>query len=1293
MKNKKNIIHTLGALLMTMCMIISLMPVTFLANKSVREIPEDAIFISSPEDLLKLAENCKVNTWSVDKTIVLNSDIDVSEYDFTGIPTFGGIFVGNGFTIKGFELNDDGSVVGFFRYLQKTAIVEYVNFEGTVLPEGSQSIVGAIAGKNAGKIQNCTFKGTVAGNEQIGGLVGVNETTGVVEHCKVSGMVYGNHFVGGIAGENHGVIRDVTNNAEINTLSVQNSVALEDITLDSLLNTENASTTTDIGGITGFNSGVVRSCKNNGLVGYQRMGYNIGGIAGRQSGYIVNCVNNADIQGRKEIGGIAGHVEPNIAVNFSEDGLEQLQEQLQVVEGSVNNLKNNIQNESSELQQQMGKVEEELGKVKKATDALIEAVDVEGTEKNLADAKEILEDIVLHLNKLLSLIENLAKSLEDVDPQVKVEIETLIEQLKVSINNISKALESLDEDALNTIVTELNTLMNAVNTLIDKLMPEDTESGTDDPNSPFKKFSEKVTELQQELDKLEKMLESLNFEEATKTIQSISTRITNLVKIVEKMSALLEGVDTDTYAELNALLTQMQTALDNISKYLENPTAESLGKIAEELSSLSSALSEVAKKLSELTADADKLGKEWSTLITEFNNELKGLQEDLDKLEKIMDGMDLAEASKILTNITSILNDLLKLADEISKSMELDPATQAEINALVAQIQTSINKINTAINNLDLSSLTTIVSELNTLMKTMSALVTALEKAYDEVEEVTSEWEKILKEMESEMKALQSDMDKLQKLLDSLETDLPEAAMNDVGDSMNDLFTSLGNMGNLMDSSMQNLGTALDDVMNQLDQVIRITENFDETIQAAVEDVSDLDTVENTIGKIADSKNYGRISGDYNIGGIVGLMGEESDFSTAEQAAISGTASLNIAYQMRAVVRSCRNVGTIFASKQNAGGIVGQMMLGCVLESINLGNIDAIQADYVGGVAGKSNTIIRNSSSKAVIAGNRYVGGIAGEAKEMTNCYSFVQIAAATENVGAIAGGVKELPSETNESLLGNVFFVAGDNYGGIDGITYAGATNSMDLTAFLQIEDLDESFKTVNVRFESEGKDDVVKTIAVGESLSLEQVPEFDVEDGEEVDWQMVPAVASKVLGMGEIADVEYISEAALSNILFDQTYQVVFGSKGSVISAADRTENNRSILLAVGSFAKNTILEMQDVLSSEAKVNGKTAIINYLVNISNVGVKKLHFLLPEGVEAGAVKLFVKDASGIWVERTFIEEGSYIVFDFNSDDSGFALVKDASEMTGKLLAIAAVLLLIGIMLSVLRKVRKKKNL
>lgn len=906
--NKKNKIQKFAAVFLMICLMCTLLPDRILADNTAREIPEDAIYLSTPEDVVELAENCKVNTWSVGKTVVLKNDIDMSKQEFSGIPTFGGVFIGKGFTIKGIRMKEDGSIIGFFRYLQKTAVVEQVNFEADILPEGTKSIAGAIAGKNAGEIRKCSFKGTVSGKEYIGGLVGRNEVSGLIEDCSIAGVVYGSHFVGGAAGENHGVIRNTVNYAKMNTLSVQNTVSLDEITASSLFYSESTGTTTDIGGIAGKNSGVIRSCKNYGIVGYQHMGYNIGGIAGTQSGYITGCENYAEIQGRKEVGGIVGHMEPNIVLEYEEDSLQTLSNQMDALQSSADRLQSQVENGGNSVQAQIDGLQGDISQV---------------------------------------------------------------------------------QDALNTFSDSMN-----------------VKSGEFD------------------LDR--------------------------------------------TTAAANDLSSALSSSVDSIY-------AASQG--------ISSSLNETSSNVS------------------------------------------------------------------------------SELNTMVSQ--------------------------------------------------------------------------------------------------MNDVLMTMGNMQSGLGFQMT--------------------------------DVSDQDTEEDTSGKAEYCINYGNISGDINVGGITGMMAKETDLDRSGE--ILGELSLNADCDVRIVVRHCRNTGTISAGKTSGGGIAGTMTIGAVFDSVNLGNLDCLHADYIGGIAGKSTSYIRNCSSKAVLAGDIYVGGIAGTGKTVTNCYAFVQIAAASEKAGAVLGYTDSLPESGEEEIAGNMFFISGEPYGGIDGISYTGAVDETDLNTFLQIPELDEGFLTVTIRFLGEGQAVTEKNIQTGASFSIKDVPNVLAEGTEEYDWKFVEPVTSKSLGMGEIADITYISEETLSNILFNQTYESSFDAKGSVVSADDRTDENISVLLASGSFAKNTSLEMQDVKKEEPKVNGRSVLVNYKAVLSNTGVKNLHYLLPEGVKGEEIVLLVKDNSGTWREQKAEIDGRYIIFAFGDEDIGFALLENEVAQTVSILWIAGAtiaVLLVVVLFFVVRKKRKK---
>lgn len=327
--------------------------------------------ISTAEDFIAFAENCRLDSYSLGLTVTLENNIDLSGIEFSPIPIFSGTFEGNNHIISGVSIQADGSTQGLFRYLTATAVVQNLIVSGNIQPSGSRNSIGAIAGHNLGHIRYCGFTGNVSGSECVGGIVGVNGVTGIIENCLVKGTIHGDHFVGGIAGENSGVIRSCTNEALINTTPQQNSVDISDITMDTLTNTEAPNTVTDIGGISGISSGVIRDCKNLGDVGYQHMGYNIGGICGTQSGYVVDCENHGSVQGRKEVGGIVGQMEPNTLIEYSEDALQTLQVQLGELSVLVNKASGNVQANASQIGGQIGVLQNQTQAAQGAVDALI----------------------------------------------------------------------------------------------------------------------------------------------------------------------------------------------------------------------------------------------------------------------------------------------------------------------------------------------------------------------------------------------------------------------------------------------------------------------------------------------------------------------------------------------------------------------------------------------------------------------------------------------------------------------------------------------------------------------------------------------------------------------------------------------------------------------------------------------------------------------------------------------------------------------------------------------------------
>lgn len=331
---------------------------------------EVVLEIESKEEFLQFAENCRLDIYSKLLYVELKIDIDLTGTDFEPIPIFLGHFNGHGHTIKGLEVDCEGSYQGLFRYIEEGATVRNLNVQGTVKPSGSKDFVGGIAGQNSGTINNVSFVGIVSGGDIVGGLVGNNTLTGIVQNCDMEGEVQGDHFVGGLVGENHGVIRYCDTKAAVNITPQQNSVEISDITLDTITGAEAANTVTDIGGVTGYNHGVVRECTNRGDIGYKHMGYNIGGIVGSQMGYVVDCMNYGKVEGRKEIGGIVGQMEPASKVIYSEDTVQILQNQLGEMSELTETASNHTTKNTKKINKSLDKLQENIDKALSALEIL-----------------------------------------------------------------------------------------------------------------------------------------------------------------------------------------------------------------------------------------------------------------------------------------------------------------------------------------------------------------------------------------------------------------------------------------------------------------------------------------------------------------------------------------------------------------------------------------------------------------------------------------------------------------------------------------------------------------------------------------------------------------------------------------------------------------------------------------------------------------------------------------------------------------------------------------------------------
>ena len=380
---------------------------------------ESTLSIRTARDLVDLAGRCTLDGWSRGKTVRLEADIDLTGEEFAGIPTFGGVFDGQGHTISGLSLTGSGNVQGLFRYLQAGAVVKNLTVEGRVAPTDFRDTVGGLVGDNRGKLLQCTFRGTVAGKNGVGGLVGCNQAEGEIVNGTCFGTVSGSQWVGGIVGQNLGSVVRCVNQGSINPTQSEEQTDPQALLQEESVTDAAADLSgwTDVGGIAGFSSGILQSCTNRGAVGYPHIGYNIGGIAGRHNGALDGCVNSGTIQGRKDVGGIVGQLEPQVTLLYNESFLERLGQELDVLQGKIDTLISHTGGSSHALSDQMGVLSQQTTAAQQAVEGLSDAL-TGWADQGIDQINDLSARVARTLDQLAPIVQGVGPQLDALEAVV-----------------------------------------------------------------------------------------------------------------------------------------------------------------------------------------------------------------------------------------------------------------------------------------------------------------------------------------------------------------------------------------------------------------------------------------------------------------------------------------------------------------------------------------------------------------------------------------------------------------------------------------------------------------------------------------------------------------------------------------------------------------------------------------------------------------------------------------------------------------------------------------------------------
>ncbi len=643
--------------------------------------------ISTADELIEFSKLCRLDSWSKGKEFVLTTDIILTGKDFTSIPIFSGTFDGQGHSIKGVSVTGVTGR-GLFSIISENATVKNLNVVGIVRPSGSESSIGGIAGTNKGVIYNCRFSGKVAATNTVGGIVGENTSTGSVLKCTAAGTVDGEKFTGGVVGNNSGNIVQSINAASVNTTNEEKKHSLEDIDLSTLTDVESytkkssssdeTSSATDTGGIAGYSTGTIFSCENSGSIGYPHVGYNIGGIAGRSSGLIMNCNNYGHLNGRKDIGGIAGQMEPYLVVNINPDNMTELKDELEKLTNLIDTAINETNDDSLAIN---STVESASGYLQSATDSA----------------------------------DNIQQKLTDYGDHVTSEIDRTSAVISDAIERLDK-ITGLIPDATNSLSTGSDRLSEAFDGL------SGTQKYTDDSVDRLKKLSDTIKEASDKAndaskkigDGLKAVADSLH-NSASDGSTGISMGFTLVEDGLEELSDATKGI-SDAIKAISDILSGGGDIPPDISNELSD-LADSIAKASDALGDISWGVQEI---IDSVDLDSDKIYDGLvgaSDGIKALSEAISGTDESTDSIKTILDntadtGKDVnssfghfSDAFTAFTNTTDIFTDISNQTSELFDFLN---------GVETVEIGTPDDSIKDDTENL-FSSLTSFIDAMNTL--------------------------------------------------------------------------------------------------------------------------------------------------------------------------------------------------------------------------------------------------------------------------------------------------------------------------------------------------------------------------------------------------------------------------------------------------------------------------------------------------------------------------------------------------------------------------------------------------
>jgi len=574
-----------------------------------------------------------------------------------------------------------------------------------------------------------------------------------------------------------------------------------------------------------------------------------------------------------------------------------------------------------------------------------------------------------------------------------------------------------------------------------------------------------------------------------------------------------------------------------------------------------------------------------------------------DKVNKTKD--DINRLNRTLNNVTSTMKSTSAEVKDFADNLN------GQYDGSVKDVSGSINELSNAVGN-DNPEAQGYVDNINAAWNHIESIKSSGDNLTDEQ----------VQEIQNNLNTINDNLGNLQGTYDNTGTtaeELTDSLSNQLHSSGRD--QEIKDIADTVDAGVQSITKSMESAIHQMDSIATSMSNDIAAITSDEQIITDISSVETAVdmdGVISGCKNYGKIHGDLNVGGIAGTMNIEYDGDPEFDFDFSESLNITLRSTVNDVVIHCINYGEVIAKKNCAGGTIGLQELGFVYDCEGYGAVRSDSGNYLGGIVGNSAGAIEKSYSLCNVTGIDYVGGICGKGYSVKDSISVCDIESDGERIGSIAGYLEE-----EGTVAGNRF--VSEELHGIDNISYAGTADKVSYEDIMATEGIPNGFNRVTIIFETEDEILAEKEIPYGGSITESDFPHVEEKEGCYIKWP---------------------NENQLTDIRKNLTVTAEYVSWLESVASKEETESGKPVFLAVAEFYENTELTLEKIDGPEQLDENAVLAYAYSWSLSGDTEKsyetiEAHLIKPEGEEVAHVWIRENEA---WHEVSAEEDGSYLV-------------------------------------------------